>query len=230
MSYHGMCYMVLYYIRYYACLMQDSLHHVILPKINYKIKRHAVLCHSKNTACYHHVSLHSVLCPWVARNTTFYKYHMLYVLYCLPYILSCVLKYMGFYHTWSYYSALCQLILLNRIIPICILLSYQSLLFYIILCQCIAPSFYVYTEAFSIQFYQFSSFSSQLLQCVDFRTNCDYLIANCNSPMLCHKPQPEIAILQDLLKKHLLRALEMAIRCFLTSSTQWGRCENVGRG
>ena len=77
------CYMVLYYIRYYTSLKQDSLHHVILPKINYKIKRHTVLCHSKNTAFYHHVSLHSVLCPWVARNTTLYNYYLLYVLYCL---------------------------------------------------------------------------------------------------------------------------------------------------
>ena len=74
-------------------------------------------------------------------------------------------------------------------------------------------------------------FPSYLLQCVDFRTNCDYLIANCNSPMPCHTPQPEkLRFSNSLLKKHLVRALEMAIRCFLTSSTQWGRCENVGRG
>ena len=27
------------------------------------------------------------------------------------------------------------------------------------------------------------------LQWLAFRTNCDYLLANCKSPLLCHKPQ-----------------------------------------
>ena len=52
----------------------------------------------------------------------------------VPYILSCEVKYMGFYHTSSHYSALCYLILLNRIISISSLMSYQSTLCYIIIC------------------------------------------------------------------------------------------------
>ena len=93
---------ILYYIRYYSSLKQDSLHHVILPKIHYQINRHTVGCHSKNTAFYHHVSLHSVLCPWVAWNTTHYY---MFCTVCVPYILSCALKNMGFYHTSRYDSA-----------------------------------------------------------------------------------------------------------------------------
>ena len=99
----------------------------------YQIKRHTVLCHSKNNAFDRHVSLHSVLCPREIQhfaNIICYMFCTVFV----PYILSCVLKYMGFDHTSSYYSALCCLILLNRIISLCILMSYQSLLCYIIFC------------------------------------------------------------------------------------------------
>ena len=120
---------------YYTSLKQDSLHHVILPKINYKIKRHTVLCTLK--------ILHSIImlvyilsCALGLREiqhcTTIicYMFCTVYV----PYIPSCVLKYMGLYHTSSYYFALCYLILINRIISICVLTSYQSLMCHIIFC------------------------------------------------------------------------------------------------
>ena len=40
------------------------------------------------------------------------------------------------------------------------------------------------------------------LQWLAFRANCNSLIANCKSPLPCHKPQPEkLRFLKDLLQK-----------------------------
>ena len=81
MSYHGIrtiCYMVLYYIRYYTSFKHGSLHHVTLPKIHYKVKRHTVLCHFKNTVFYHHVS-HILSCVLGLHETQHVTNSVLYM-------------------------------------------------------------------------------------------------------------------------------------------------------
>ena len=59
------------------------------------------------------------------------------------------------------------------------------------------------------------------VQCAGFRTNCDYLFPTALPQAI------EIAILRKLAENHL-RALEVAMLCFPTSSAQWGRYENLG--
>ena len=66
------------------------------------------------------------------------------------------------------------------------------------------------------------------LQWLAFRTNCDYLIANCKPPIPCHKPPAlRIEIFRKLAeKKHLLRAIEIAILCsyFLGAGGKMLKC------
>ena len=52
----------------YGNLKQDSLQHVVLPKIHWNIKPHTILCHSKYTAFYHHDNLYSIFYPYIAWN------------------------------------------------------------------------------------------------------------------------------------------------------------------
>ena len=134
-------------------------------------------------------------------------------------LLSCVLKYMDLYHTSLYYSAVRYLILLNLTISISYPASCQPLLCHIILSVYCTMFFYVYTILKHLVLHILN------LHWPAFRTNCDYLIGNCKSPLPCHEPQPNnLRFPKSLLKKHLLSAIKIAILYFSTSSEQEGRC------
>ena len=75
--------------------------------------------------------------------------------------------------------------------------------------QCIAPSFYVYTETFS--------FSHSQVAMASF----PHKLRLPDSKLQVPNTLPQTAALEI---EHLLRAIEIAILCFRTSSVRGGRC------